>query len=77
MEKKVSKFKVFKIEVMKLNYDKMNDFLKKIDSENGESGSPVPNVYKEKLEEVYNFNKDNNENLIELIQILFNNIHMR
>ena len=75
MEKKVSKFKVFKIEVMKLNYDKMNDFLKKIDSENGKSGSPVPNVYKEKLEEVYNFNKDNNENLIELIQILFNNIH--
>ena len=79
IEKKVSKFKVFKIEVMKINGEKMNEFIKKVNTQNTpneetKKENSVPTQYQEQIEEAYNQNKEINEGLIDLIQILFNNI---
>ena len=79
IEKKVSKFKVFKIEVMKINGEKMNEFIKKVNTQNTpneetKEENSVPTQYQEQIEEAYNQNKEINEGLIDLIQILFNNI---
>ncbi len=79
IEKKISKFKVFKIEVMKINGEKMNEFLKKVNTQNTpneetKEENSVPTQYQEQIEEAYNQNKEINEGLIDLIQILFNNI---
>ena len=79
IEKKISKFKVFKIEVMKINGEKMNEFIKKVNTQNTpneetKEENSVPTQYQEQIEEAYNQNKEINEGLIDLIQILFNNI---
>ena len=79
IEKKISKFKVFKIEVMKINGEKMNEFIKKVNTQNTpneetKEENSVPTHYQEQIEEAYNQNKEINEGLIDLIQILFNNI---
>ena len=77
IEKKVSKFKVFKIEVMKINGEKMNEFIKKVNTQNTpneETKEENSTQYQEQIEEAYNQNKEINEGLIDLIQILFNNI---
>ena len=79
IEKKVSKFKVFKIEVMKINGEKMNEFIKKVNTQNTpneetKEENSVSTQYQEQIEEAYNQNKEINEGLIDLIQILFNNI---
>ena len=79
IDKKISKFKVFKTEVMKINGEKMNEFIKKINTqkdpnEETKEEKYVPSPYKEQIEEAYNQNKEINEGLIDLIQILFNNI---
>ena len=77
IEKKISKFKVFKIEVMKINGEKMNEFIKKVNTQNTpneETKEENSTHYQEQIEEAYNQNKEINEGLIDLIQILFNNI---
>ena len=77
IEKKISKFKVFKIEVMKINGEKMNEFIKKVNTQNTpneETKEENSTQYQEQIEEAYNQNKEINEGLIDLIQILFNNI---
>ena len=79
IEKKISKFKVFKIEVMKINGEKMNEFIKKVNTQNTpneetKEENSVLTQYQEQIEEAYNQNKEINEGLIDLIQILFNNI---
>lgn len=75
IEKKISKFKVFKTEVMKINGEKVNEFIKKLNNETPD-GQP-PNSYQDQIEEAYNQNKEINDSLIDLIQILFNNINFQ
>ena len=83
IEKKISKFKVFKTEVMKINAEKMNEFIKKANNEKDtpneetKEDNSVPNPYQERIEEAYNQNKEINESLIDFIQILFNDINFQ
>lgn len=74
MEKKISKFKVFKTEVMKILYDKYNELITEIKDKKEKEPDLVPKGIEDKVKEAYTQNKEINENLIELTQILFNNI---
>ena len=74
IEKKLSKFKVFKMEVMKILYDKYNELMSEIKEKKKKEPDSVPQGIEDKVKEAYTQNKEINENLIELTQILFNNI---
>ena len=74
IEKKLSKFKVFKMEVMKILYDKYNELMSEIKEKKEKEPDSVPQGIEDKVKEAYTQNKEINENLIELTQILFNNI---
>ena len=62
------------MEVMKILYDKYNELMSEIKEKKEKEPDSVPQGIEDKVKEAYTQNKEINENLIELTQILFNNI---